>query len=631
MKTLFKIFNLSIALLLFFSFDIYSQSWVRSASTSEAKGFVIKTDVLGNVYTAGEENRSTSTVGAFFSKHDVNGNLVWKRSLVGIPYCVIYGLEIDTLNNIAVTGGFSGTIDFDAGGNVSNLTNGGARNTFIAKYTSSGNLMWVKRAGHVNPVIPNTSSRCEGTSLDIDDKNNIYVLGNFTASADFSLGQGAPSTFFNSNGNEDLYILKVNSSTTSVKWARHIGGAEIEYPSCIHAGPTGNIFITGSFNGTVDFDPNAGVVNLTAVGGYNGFVSKLDSLGNIIWAKQLGNSSTVGNINSVCEDGSGNVYITGTMSASIDLNPGSGVNNFNTNGFEDAFVVKLDANGNYVWAKTFGSTLTDYGLSIVATPDGNIAITGTYSATVDFNPGPGVNNLVSAGNYDIYVLKLDANGNFIDVSSHGATGNDFSSFISTDANSDLYVAGNLFSAANFNINNTTVVVDPGSSRDAFALKLDLCDIPTNVTLSGSTLSANATGVSYQWVNCSNGIVPIAGATNSTFTPSTNGNYAVQLSNGICNSISPCVSVNVVSLEENNLNSLRVYPNPSNEKVSIELGNKEINTIIIYSAIGQKLNEVNVPQNMSKIDITLPLEKGVYFIEGRDKNGQVDCIKVIKNN
>jgi len=200
-----------------------------------------------------------------------------------------------------------------------------------------------------------------------------------------------------------LFFISTNLYTQNInlEWTKSIGG--LGNSGAIDA--SGNVYTTGSFAGTVDFDPGSGVSNLTSSGGNDIFIQKLDANGNFIWVKQLGGISNDAGY-SITTDASGNVYITGYFS----LNLGGGIS---SNGGYDIFIAKLDSNGNIVWIKSMGGTSSDYGESITTDASGNVYTTGFFYNTVDFNPGSGVSNLVSNGGYDIFIQKLDANGNFL--------------------------------------------------------------------------------------------------------------------------------------------------------------------------------------------------------------------------
>lgn len=175
----------------------------------------------------------------------------------------------------------------------------------------------------------------------------------------------------------------------------------------------GNVYTTGVFTGTVDFDPGAGVYNLVSAGSNDIFISKLDAYGNFVWAKSMGGiGSEEGR--SITADSLGGVYITGLFENTADFDPGPAVFNMISQNYEDIFICKLDSNGNFVWALRFGSSIgNDEGHSITTDVIGNIYITGFFSYTSDFDPGPGVLNMTAAGYGDIFIIKLDSNGNLV--------------------------------------------------------------------------------------------------------------------------------------------------------------------------------------------------------------------------
>ena len=168
------------------------------------------------------------------------------------------------------------------------------------------------------------------------------------------------------------------------------------------------------FYGTVDFDPSPNVFNL--VGGNNVssiFITKSDSSGNFLWAKNIGNSfDSVGQ--SIAVDNLGNIYITGFFERTVDFDPGTGISNLSTiyTG-TDAFILKLDTLGNFMWAKNMGGSGFDFGESISVDNMGNAHVTGVFSGTADFDPDTAVYNISSAGNWDIFVCKLSALGNLL--------------------------------------------------------------------------------------------------------------------------------------------------------------------------------------------------------------------------
>lgn len=257
----------------------------------------------------------------------------------------------------------------------------------------------------------------------------------------------------------------------SYTWAKNMGGTSLDNGLSVAVDASGNVYTTGYFQGTADFDPGAGTVNLTAVGGTDIFVTKLDANGNLVWAKQLGGSSSdIGR--SIKVDVNGNTYITGQFSGTADFDPSSGTVNLTSSGLNDIFVCKLNANGNLVFAKKMGDTGDDMGYALALGPNGTIYTTGSFSGTADFDPNIGISSLMSAGGYDIFISKLDANGNLVWAKAMGSSAQDFGMCIALDVAGNVYTSGYFQGTADFDpgaaISNLTSV----NARDIFVSKLD---------------------------------------------------------------------------------------------------------------------------------------------------------------
>ena len=158
---------------------------------------------------------------------------------------------------------------------------------------------------------------------------------------------------------------------------------------------------------------------------------------NFEWAKSLGGISDEF-VYSIAIDSFGNVYTVGYFAGSIDFDPGIGTFLLNSGSGEDMFIQKLDAQGNFVWAKQMGGISNAYGNSISIDEIGNIYISGNFLGTADFDPGSGTFNMTSAGNYDIFIQKLNSNGDFIWARQMGG------SMVEGITNITIDKAGNIF-------------------------------------------------------------------------------------------------------------------------------------------------------------------------------------------
>ncbi|HRE62714.1 MAG TPA: SBBP repeat-containing protein [Ferruginibacter sp.] len=338
---------------------------------------------------------------------------------------------LDASGNVYTTGGFSGTVDFDPGPGVANLTSGGSRDIFISKMNDDGTLAWAKQLGG--------SLNDQAFSIALDVAGNVYTTGNFFGTADFDPGPGVYNLI--ASGTE-IFVSKLNADGTFA-WAKQIGGISnsVEGGRSITLDASGNIYYTGYFNNTVDFDPGAGVYNLTSAGGNNIFVSKLNADGSFAWAKQMGGSSNSIGV-SIALDAARNVFTTGYFSGTADFDPGSATYNLFAAGSSDIFVSKLNADGSFGWAIAMGSTGTfEEGNSIAIDATGNVYITGRFKNTVDFDPGPDVANLISAGAADAFICKFNADGSYAWANRIGDISEENGLSLTLDATGNIYYTG----------------------------------------------------------------------------------------------------------------------------------------------------------------------------------------------
>jgi hypothetical protein len=253
--------------------------------------------------------------------------------------------------------------------------------TTFYSLAQSSSVQWAKSIGGTQHDYGNFASS--------DASGNIYTIGYFEGTMDFDPGPGV--TNLTSLGNEDIFILKLNATGNFV-WAKRIGGTLSDVSFCMKVDPSGDIYATGSFKGTVDFDPGTGVVNLSSTNS-DIFILKLNSAGNFLWAKDIGGTSGSEGY-SINTDASGNIFVTGSFNGTLDFDPNAGVYNLTSTGNEgDLFILKLNATGNFVWAKQLAGVSYANAYSIGLDGSGNSYTTGFFDGTTDFDPGTGVYNL----------------------------------------------------------------------------------------------------------------------------------------------------------------------------------------------------------------------------------------------
>jgi hypothetical protein len=307
-----------------------------------------------------------------------------------------------------------------------------------------------------------------GYTITFDDNGNVYIVGVFRGTADFDPSAGTEN--LTSVGEEDIFFAKYDATGNYI-YAKSIGSSLSDWGNGIAVDGSGNVYITGTFQGIADFDPGSGTTNLTSLGTSDMFFAKYDINGNYIYAKNIG-STLMDRGNNIVIDGSGNMYITGVFQATVDFDPGLGIENLTTVGTFDMFFAKYDTDGNYVYAKSIGSTDIDECRNITIDGSSNVYITGGFQGTADFDPGPGTANLTSIGSYDIFFAKYDIAGNYVYAKSIGSTLIDQSRNIAVDGSGNVCIIGYFQGTADFNPSSGVANLSSVGNSDIFFAKYD---------------------------------------------------------------------------------------------------------------------------------------------------------------
>ncbi|MEW6468127.1 MAG: SBBP repeat-containing protein [Bacteroidota bacterium] len=357
-------------------------------------------------------------------------------------------IYVDASGNSYITGTFFDTCRF---GSITLL--GGSLNpawytdVFVAKYDASGNPLWAKSG--TSPVDDGGFAVCA------DNSGNVYVAGYFNRynNSAITFGSLAPLA---SVGWDDIFLVKYDANGNE-QWAVKAGGSQNDYAYDLVADNNGNVYMVGNCQATCTFGTNS----VSSSGWGDVYVAKYNaSNGNNIWTVKAGGSGNDEGYG-IEMDASGNLYITGFFTGTCTFGSAGALT---SSGFTDAFVAKLDNNGNFLWAKKGGGAATDAGTAITLDPLGNVYITGY----VDGNATFGTISLTSGGAFDLFAAKYDNSGNVLWAVNDGGIGNDKAYGICRDNQGGIYVTGSYEQTATFGTYPMTV---QGIS-DVFTTKYD---------------------------------------------------------------------------------------------------------------------------------------------------------------
>ena len=441
----------------------------RVGGTGVEQAFAVATDSSGDSYTVGTfqgtadfdpgpntfDLVSKGASDIYILKTNHLGEFAWVKQIGGTQSEAALDVVLSGAS-IAVTGYFSGTVDFHPGLTTLNLTSAGQRDAFLLNLNYNGTFNWAKRMGG--------AGNDEGKSVKSYPNGDIYMAGPFSGTADFNPSSAVANLV--SAGNSDAFIAKY-TSTGAYTWAKRMGGSDADMSTALTL--VGNDIVTvGTFSATADFNPGSGTANLTSAGGRDVFVSRLDTNGAYVWAKRIGGTG-FDTANDVQLAGTG-VIIAGEFEGTVDFNPSSAVSNRISAGQADAFVASLDGNGNFLGASRFGGTGQDIGYGVLGTSITSFTLTGSFSNTVDFDLGSGVANQTSNGAADIFVLKYDNPGGLLWVHTFGSVGDDRGYGISTSPDG-VRVVGHFRGTVDFDSGLPSLPLTSSGSSDAFLLAL----------------------------------------------------------------------------------------------------------------------------------------------------------------
>ena len=305
----------------------------------------------------------------------------------------------------------------------------------------------------------------------IDHKNNIYITGAFIGSID--LDPGEDEYIINTPYNHwyDTYMVKINSDGELIH-AHSTGSIGADFAPMIFVDEGLNYYISGTFATTIDADPGPDSLFFTANYGDDIFFQKFNKIDQLQWAFHLETHDDFDEISEIDVDEEGNTYITGDFTGTVDFDPGEAVYELTSNGMNDLFVMKLDSNGNLLWAKNIGGWYEDFGQNIHLTTVGNVLLTGCFKGEVDFDPGYETTVLNSAGSYDSFFLNLTSDGEFNWVKKIGGIGPDYISVLEADNNDNIIVGGSFRIQADFDPDpEEEFLLDGSSSMNLYILKL----------------------------------------------------------------------------------------------------------------------------------------------------------------
>lgn len=270
--------------------------------------------------------------------------------------------------------------------------------------------LWARRAGGVDVQ--------HGNAIAAGPGGEVVITGHFRDTMSF----GEPLVSVGVEERTDVFVTKLDASGNHL-WSKRFGDAKWQYGSAVAVDGEGNILVGGHFDGSIDF----GVATLVAPVGHSArFVAKLDSHGEPQWAKRVENHN--GAEDDLAVDGEGNVIIAGTFGGTVDFGGGP----LTSEGSSDVFALKLGPDGGFRWAERFGGA-GHHTVAVAVDSAGQVVLSGSFEGVEDF----GGTTLESAGGKDLFVMRLDPEGQVLWSRSYGDASHQIVSRVEVDAAGDV--------------------------------------------------------------------------------------------------------------------------------------------------------------------------------------------------
>lgn len=454
-------------------------------------GTVLACDNSGNVYLTGASwmSLNIATTGsyqssnagdfdAFLAKFDSHGNRLWATYYGGTSLDYGFGLACDAQDRVFISGITMSTTGISTTGSAQPTYAGGGGDNFLARFDSTGNLVWGTYCG---------SSGDEYNGLcATDEAGHVYITG-YTTGNNNIFSNGHQSV--NGGGPKDAYLVKYD--TTGAKlWGTFYGGSGDDQGDGVICDRLGNVYMEGHTNSTSGI-ATSGSHQSVLGGGYDDFLVKFNSTGVRQWATYYGGAADENNSNMrpIACDKNSSVYISGHTAST------TGIATANSHqpalaGSNDAFLVKFNNAGVRQWATYYGGTENENGGSIACDFSSNIFWSGFTTSTTNIATAGSHQTTFGGGQDDAFLTKFDGNGNQIFGTYLGGGSVDEGIAVAFDNIGNAYISGGTQSPTN--------VATPGAFSTVYgggiaAFLAKFCTSVTASALSGSdTICANST-------------------------------------------------------------------------------------------------------------------------------------------
>jgi gliding motility-associated-like protein len=444
-------------------------------------------DASGNVYVVGS-TRSTNAIitppssqsmiaggsDAFLAKYDTNGNRIWATYFGGEADDFGQSIDLDVNGNIFITG-----LTFSSNGIATASThqsfNSGNGDTFIAKFSNNGAVIWGSYLGGSNFDFAN--------DIEIDVAGNPIIIGWTSSTTGISTG----SAFQPNHGGQDDVLFAKFDTNGQLQWATYFGDIGFDTGLQVESDPLGNIVISGWTSSTTNISSAGAHQSNFGGNSADGFLAVFNSNGNRLWATYYGGSGDDYS-DALYVTSSGDIYLSGFTNSPNNISSPSAFQPNISTGY-DVFLARFSITGFRFWATYYGGNGDDTAFRLREGNDAGLYMTGhTTSTNVMATPNAFQSN--KSGGQDVFLTRFENDGTVTWSTYYGGNGNDFGYGLVLDANDRIFINGNTEGSTNLSTINAIQTAYGGGPSDGFLAKFAPCTTPVlNFINSGFTCSS----------------------------------------------------------------------------------------------------------------------------------------------
>jgi hypothetical protein len=489
-------------------------------------------DQFGYLIVRGETSSADFPVSTTSTLHGSNDAFVAKFTKGGQKVWAVYfggnnidsernlgDIGVDSVGNIFLMGSTSSATGFPVtSGTFQQTYGGGSFDAYVAKLDYTGSLIWATYCGG--------SGRDVGYGLAVDRDGNVIISGE-TESSNFPASTGAYKTAKASGDFADGFLAKFSGSSGQRLWATYYGGSAnyAELAWSVIADKNNDLIVTG-MTSALNFPVTSGAIQTTYAGGiFDAFIAKFGTGGNLIWSTYYGGGHTDAAYNADFDSQNNIIVVGGTGSYNFPVSTTAIQTTLKgTGNYYDCFILKLDSNGQRLWATYYGGTVADMASAITIDSEDNIVVTG-FTTSTNFSVTVDAEQTNLRGSQDAFLLKLNSQGQMLYASYVGGSNIDDGLGVAVDLDDNPIIAGYTQST---NLSTSVTAFQPhlAGGTDGFLVKFGPCSLTPVITTpfantvcpdpSVVVLDAGEYNV-YRWSN---------GATTRMITVTGSGTYTV---------------------------------------------------------------------------------------------------------